>query len=252
MINIGSTELYINVPSLPLEDFKNYSTRLFDEWEEHVRDTLSLPDFYLALDVQEGSISAKSRILVSATALCGFLASYGAISSGVKNLYADITAVGNYLAVRAAAPLSNFSGKPRVRSRGEALSKLNTLFVKVSNGSISPEEAMFQAEKILGINSDDSPEFTEALKDSFHNTPSQILLPLENGRVSDFFDTQENRRDSWSSRKRIPAIRPEQYRVEIWRESRSSLGMESTIGLAKVNLLAHSLTAQCSPSLVVN
>ncbi|RYJ60768.1 hypothetical protein [Pseudomonas songnenensis] len=222
MINIGSTDLYINVPSLPLEDFKNYSTRLFDEWEEHVRKTLSLPDFYLALDVQEGSISAKSRILVGATALCGFLASYGAISSGVKNLYEDVAAIGSYLGVIAAAPFPNFPGKPRVRSRGEALSKLNTLFVKVSNGTISPDEAMLQAEKVLGVNADDSPEFTRALKDSFHSTPSQILLPLENGEVNSVLDDHDDRRDPFPSRKRIPAIRQEQYRVEIWRESRSS------------------------------
>jgi hypothetical protein len=195
---------------------------LFDEWEEHVRETLNLPDYYLALDVQEGSIRAKSRILVGSTALCGFLASYGAISSGVKNLYEDVAAIGNYLSVIAAAPLSNFSGKPRVRSRGEALSKLNALFVNVSNGSISAEEAMLQAEKILGVNADDSPDFTRALKNSFNNTPSQILLPLENGELKRLFDDHDDRRKPSPSRKRVPAIRSEQYRVEIWRESRSS------------------------------
>lgn len=222
MINIGSTELYINVERLPLEDFKNYSTKLFDEWEEYVRDNLALSDFYLALEVQEGSIITKSKILVTTTALCGFLASYGAISSGVKNLYSDVIAVGDYLGLRATEALPDFHGKPRIRNRGEALSKLNTLFIKVSNGSMSHEEATVQAGRILGVDPNDSPEFMEALGASFHNIPSQILLPLETQAVSHLLDNQENPKNPKPPSKKAPAIRPEQYRVEIWRESKNS------------------------------
>ena len=37
MANIGSTDIFIDVPSLPQDEFKEYSTRLFDEWEKRLK-----------------------------------------------------------------------------------------------------------------------------------------------------------------------------------------------------------------------
>jgi len=225
MINIGTTDFYLNVPSLPVEEFESYSTRLFDEWEDYVGNVLKLPDYYLALDVQEGSISAKSKILVSATALCGFLISYGSISSGVKNLYSDVSALGNYLGVKASAPFPDLAEKPKIRKRGEALSKLESLFVRVSNGSITVDEAMTLAVKLLGEGAKDVPEFLEKLKSSLENTPSQIQLPIEDpGFQPALTQNDEDGRPGppkpSSQKPRVHVIRPDQYRIEIWRESK--------------------------------
>lgn len=180
-----------------------------------------MPDYYLALDVQEGSISAKSKILVGAGVICTFLATYGSISSGAKNLYSDVRAVGNYLGVRAASPFPEAKTKPKLRNRGEALSILQSLFVRVANGSTSPDEAMILARNLFG---DEVPEFMEQLKESLDNTPSQLSLPIEG---IDFIPVSpsmkdDDRREPSEPKERILAIRPDQYRVEIWRESKSS------------------------------
>jgi|SRR5690554_464417 len=229
MINIGTTDFYLDVPSLPVEEFESYSTKLFDEWEEYVREVLKLPDYYLALDVQEGSISAKSKILVSATALCTFLATYGSISSGAKSLYSDIRAVGNYLGEQAAAPFPEANAKPRLRNRGEALTKLQSLFVRVANGSLTPDEAMILARSLFG---DDVPDFMDQLQESLENTPSQLPLPIEEIEI-DSIDTSgsDDERNPPKQKERIRAIRPDQYRVEIWRESKKS---ERNIRVRKV------------------
>ena len=222
MINIGTTDFYLNVESLPIEEFEAYSTELFDEWEEYVSNVLNLPDYYLALDVQEGSISAKSKILVTATALCGFLATYGSISSGVKNLYSDINTIGNYLGDRASAPFPEANEKPRVRKRGEALSKLESLFVRVGNGSISVDEAMTLAEKVLGEEASEVPQFMEELKSSLEKTPSQIQLPIEEPEFLPALSEKEDDRKPSKPKPKTPVIRPDQYRVEIWKESKRS------------------------------
>lgn len=219
MINIGTTDFYLDVPSLPPKEFESYSTQLFDEWEAYVDEVLKLPDYYLALDVQEGSISAKSKILVATTAVCGFLASYGSISSGIKNMHADVSAIGDYLGVRASAPFSQITENPRIRKRGEALSKLESLFVRVGNGSISVDEAMTLAEKILG---EEVPEFMEELKVSLEKTPSQIHLPLDEPELQLSLQEQDKERKPSTPKPRIHMIRPDQYRVEIWRESKIS------------------------------
>lgn len=223
MINIGTTDFYLNVPSLPVEEFESYSTQLFDEWEDYVGNVLKLSDYYLALDVQEGSISAKSKILVGATALCGFLASYGSISSGIKNLYSDVNAIGSYLGVRASAPFPSSAEKGKTRKRGEALSKLESLFVRVSNGSISVDEAMSLAEKILGEEANEVPGFMEKLRDSLDKTPSQILLPIEERELEPVLleeDDDKKPRIPKKPEAKIQVFRPEKYRVEIWRESK--------------------------------
>lgn len=220
MINIGTTDFYLNVESLPVEEFESYSTELFDEWEDYVSNVLKLPDYYLALDVQEGSISAKSKILVSATALCGFLATYGSISSGVKNLYSDVSAIGNYLGDRAAAPFPDAIEKPRVRKRGEALSKLESLFVRVGKGSISVDEAMTLAEKLLGEDIQEVPEFMEELRGSLEETPSQMKLPIDESEfLTDLAEKEDDRKPS-KPKPKTQMIRPDQYRVEIWKESK--------------------------------
>lgn len=176
----------------------------------------------MALDVQEGSISAKSKILVSATALCGFLASYGSISSGVKNLYSDISTIGNYLGARASAPFPEATEKPKFRKRGEALSKLESLFVRVGNGSISVDEAMTLAEKLLGEDAREVPEFMDELKSSLENTPSQIQLPIEEREFLPVLSEKEDDRKPSKPKPKTPMIRPDQYRVEIWKESKRS------------------------------
>jgi hypothetical protein len=228
MINIGTTDFYLGVPSLPVEEFESYSTKLFEEWEQYVGDVLKLPDYCLVLDVQEGSISAKSKILVGATAVCSFLAAYGSISSGAKNLYADITAAGNYLGVRASAPFPEANVKPKIRNRGEALSKLQSLFVRVANGSISPEEAMILARNLFG---DDVPEFMDQLKDSLENTPSQLSLPIEETEAQSIIIQEKEDRKPSTPKQKVHVIRPDQYRVEIWRESIKS---ERNIRVRKV------------------
>jgi hypothetical protein len=145
-------------------------------------------------------------------------------SSGVKNLYSDVTAVGSYLETRAAAPFSDTDEKPRVRKRGEALSKLESLFIRVSNGSISVDEAMTLAEKLLGEDAGEVPEFLEELKKSLKNTPSQMQLPIEELKLlSDMPDKGDDRKPSKPKPKpKTQMIRPDQYRVEIWKESRKS------------------------------
>lgn len=229
MINIGTTDFYLDVPSLPVDEFESYSTKLFDEWEEYVGGVLQLSDYYLALDVQEGSIRAKSKILVGATAICTFLATYGSISSGAKSLYTDIRTIGNYLGEKAAAPFPEANAKPKLRNRGEALTKLQSLFVRVADGSLTPDEAMILARNIFG---DDVPDFMNQLQESLENTPSQLPLPIEKIEInsSDASGSNDDRSPP-KQKERIRVIRPDQYRVEIWRESKKS---ERNIRVRKV------------------
>ncbi len=220
MINIGSTDFYLGVPALPPDEFEEYSTRLFDDWESYVSELLTLPDYHLALDVQEGSISAKSKVLVAAGALYGGIVAYGSFISGLNTIHGQVKAVSEFFGERAQAPFASSEEKPKVRKSGGALTKLESLFVRVGNGSLTSDEAIVLAEKILGEEAKNETELMDGLRHSFEATPSQIQLPIEAIKTRPNETNEKEERSPKELKSRPVMIRPDRYRVEVWRESK--------------------------------
>lgn len=84
MIDLGGTDLYINVPSLPREEFERYSTNLFDEWESYIGKILKIPDYALALEIEEGSIKVSANIAAYIAAIYIGIGQYGSFMSGAQ------------------------------------------------------------------------------------------------------------------------------------------------------------------------
>lgn len=63
MIDLGATDFYIDVPSLPRHELEKYSTKFFDAWEAYVEQVLKVPDYALALEVEEGCGAGCARLL---------------------------------------------------------------------------------------------------------------------------------------------------------------------------------------------
>ena len=221
MINIGTTDFYLAVPSLPREEFELYSTSLFDEWEVYAAKILGLSDYSLFLNVEEGSISAKGKVAATVGALYLGIAQYGSFVSGVKALNEQIHTVGGYLSDKAYVPFKSSNIKPRIRKSGGALTRLETLFVKVRNGEITVEEAMKTSERILGPEIYDEPEFINSLQSSLESTPSQTHFPFEDiEQPITLRGGNDKERNPKQTKPSQPIIRPDQYRVEVWRESK--------------------------------
>jgi len=223
MANIGATEFYVGIPSLPREDFEQYSTQLFDEWEKYVDSVLELPDYSIALDVEEGSIKAVGRVAAALGVLYIGIGQYGSFINGLETIHKQVRDVGDYLAERAGAPFEGNSAKPRVRKRGESLARLQKTFVKVQRGEITVDQAMRESEAIFGSELEDVPDFVCALKDSLEKTtvlPRQIQLPLVDVYGNELIPERTKRRETRPSQPSQPAPIPEHYRVELWRESK--------------------------------
>lgn len=221
MANIGATEFYIGIPSLPREDFEQYSTRLFDEWERHVDGVLKLPDYSIALDVEEGSIKAVGRVAATLGFLYIGIGQYGSFINGVETIQKQLRDVGDYLADRASAPFESNSAKPKVSKRGESLARLQRLFAKVQRQEMTVDQAMREAEAIFGPELEEAPDFVNALKDSLEQTPllpRQIPLLLVDAYGKELIPDRTKRRAPRPSQPPQPAPVPEHYRVELWRE----------------------------------
>ena len=221
MIDLGTTDFYIGVPSMPRHEFEEYSTRLFDEWEEYVEKTLVLPDYSLALEVEEGSVKGGGKIAVVLGALYIGIGNYGSFVSGLQTIRDQISSVGDFLVERAVVPFESSSLEPRVRKRGGSLSHLQRLFVKVQRGEMTAEQAMREAETLFGDDAATAPEFMQKLQESFEQTPQfpqQLPLPLDT--LEQELPGSNKGRLPRPSRPK-PSLPPtQQFRVEVWRESK--------------------------------
>ncbi|MCW1938774.1 hypothetical protein OMD46_25035 [Pseudomonas sp. MDMC_285] len=181
MIDLGATDFYIDVPSLPRHEFEKYSTKLFDEWEAYVEQVLKIPDYALALEVEEGSIKGGAKIAAAMYALYIGIGQYGSFVSGLQTIQGQMSSVGDFLATHATNPFISNNIKPKVKKHTGSLGELQGLFYKVQQGKITPEQAMLKAELIFGDEAKSAPEFMDAMRNSLENTPllaTQLKLPF--------------------------------------------------------------------------
>lgn len=223
MIDLGTTDFFIGVPSMPRPEFEKYSTRLFDEWEEHVGRTLALPDYSLALEVEEGSVKGAGNIAVVLGALYLGIGNYGDFFQGLQTIRGQISSAGDFLAERAAIPFKSNGRETKVRKRGGSLAHLHRLFVKVQRREMTAEQAMREAETLLGDEATTAPEFMHNLQESLEQTPllpqqlPLLLDPLEQEAVVPGGGKERRPRPPHP----MPTMPPsQQLRVEVWRESK--------------------------------
>lgn len=134
MLDLGTTDFYIAVPSMPRQEFEKYSTRLFDEWGEYVEKTLTLQDYSLALEVEEGSVKGVGRIAALLGVVYFGIGNYGSFISGVQIIREQISTAGDFLAKRAALPSSQAASSQRSESREDPWHAYSGYSIKFNEG----------------------------------------------------------------------------------------------------------------------
>lgn len=223
MIDIGSTNFLINVPSLPEEEFEQYSTKLFDEWDKSIEETLILPDYSISLEIEEGSIKGGGKIAITLGALYMGIGNYGDFISGLETISGQVSHVGSVLFERAKAPFGCSSVNARVRKSGGSLSSLHRLFERVQRGTLTADEAMLQVKTMLGEEGESVPEFSRELQHQFETLPRYPKqLSLIDDELVECADIPSEQKKEPKPRKPRPEPIPipQHYRVEIWRASK--------------------------------
>ena len=222
MIDLGGTDFLIGVPSMPRQKLRSYSTHLFDEWEEYVSRTLELPDYSLALEVEEGSVKGVGKVAAVLGTLYAGIATYGGFVQGIEIIRDQINSVGDYLAEQASSPFKTSGCETKVRKRGGSLAHLQRLFAKVQRREITTEQAMLEAEALFGGEADTAPGFMCDLRTSLEQAPLfHQQLPL----LPDTVDTElvsGTKKEKTRSPRQLPSAPPPQHlRVEVWRDSKN-------------------------------
>lgn len=223
MIDLGATDFYIDVPSLPRHEFERYSTKLFDKWEAYVEQVLKIPDYALALEVEEGSIKGGAKIAAALYALYIGIGQYGSFISGLQTIQGQISSVSDFLAIHAASPFSSSNINPKVKKHTGSLGELQRLFYKVQQGKITPEQAMLKAEFMFGDEARSAPGFMDEMRSSLENTPllaTQLKFPFYTFGSEALVPAINNKRQPATPRPKPEPPIGQQLRVEVWRDSK--------------------------------
>lgn len=224
MLDLGSTEFVLSVPSVPENVLRRLSSSLFDSWESFVDSSVSLPDYSLFLQVEEGSVKGLATIGAVMSAVYFGIGNYGDFVSGVRTINEQVGATSNYLTEEASRLFSCPPSRAASKKRGGSLSAIQRLFVRVQRGELSAEQAMIRAEKILGEEGSAEPSFMRKLAEAFQDCPlyhQQQHFPFSDegevfGTLLDL-PPQSPR----PLKAPIPELAPPLHlRVEVWRESK--------------------------------
>jgi hypothetical protein len=226
MLDLGTTEFVLAIPSLPETELKRQSTSLFDDWEGYVDTALSLPDYSLFLQVEEGSVKGATRIGAAIGALYVGIGIYGGFISGLRTISDQVAATGEFVTEQARQVFQCPDAKFSSRKRGGTISGLQRLFVRVQKGELSPDEAMILAERVLGDQQGDNASFMKALQEAFRDCPlhhKQDTLPFLDPLDDSILPPSKSAPPSPNRepRPRVELAPPLQIRVEVWRDSKN-------------------------------
>jgi hypothetical protein len=223
MLDIGSTDFNLAIQSVNAPRLQSLSNDLFDEWETYVDQHLSLPDYSLFLQIEEGSINGWGKIKSTAGFLIIGVTGFGGFMSGIEAIDKQANAAGKFLAKHAQSTFSCPDDKTTVRKKGGVPATLHRLFVRVQKGELTPEEASILANATLGAEAAEVPGLFEALENAFQTCPrhhQQEQLPFD--QLEEILHTETTGNGLPKVPRRLaPELPPPlHYRVEVWRDSK--------------------------------
>jgi hypothetical protein len=226
MLDLGQTEFRLAIPSVAPATLESLSNSLFDEWEQYVGQALSLTDYSLFLQIEEGSINGWGKIRAGAGIFVAGITAYGGFFSGLDVIGKQLGASRDFLAEHARSTFSCPISKATTRKSGGSPAYLQRLFARVQRGELTAEEATLLAQNYFAEDTHEAPGLIDALAEGFKECPKlpvQVSLPLEElGEVTIPQSAPQNSPSQPNPKKRElpPALK---YRVEVWRDSRRNL-----------------------------
>jgi hypothetical protein len=224
MITLGTTELFIPGRSLPRGEFEEYSTSLFEAWDARLQAELSVPDYSVSLEAEEGSVTVTATVAAALVALYGGVSKYNSFLSGLETIAKQVRTAGDHLVDRAAVPFTRLNVQPRIHRRSGDLGRIQRLLRRVQRQEISVEEALGEAEKIIGPDAATAPDFMQRLADTLvtlGHHPEQLILPMELPDEVEVLPPAIGDRQRPAVTQRPSSAPQPRFRVEVWRNSRS-------------------------------
>ncbi|MCD9047091.1 hypothetical protein [Luteimonas sp. MHLX1A] len=233
MLDVVTTSFYIKSPVFDKDDFRDYSTQLFDQWDEYVEAHLNLPDYAVTLIVEEGSIKGFGKIAATAGALYLAIGNYGGFVSGVQAIRQQASYVTSALFDQAKQNFGCKSARGNSKQSGGEIYYLKSLFDRVQAGQLTSDQAIAEVQDRWGQEAANSPELLKDLERSLARAPPH---PEQLSMSDDFWEPCEEigkpeRQPKPTPHRRPDAPMPQHYRIEIFRQRK---GGDKKVRLTKV------------------
>lgn len=219
MLDVVTTSFFIKAPEFAKDDFANYSTQLFDEWDNYVETHLDLVDYAVTLVVEEGSIKGLGKVAATAGALYIAIGNYGGFISGVQTIRDQASYVTNALFDQAKQRFGCSSTRGNSKQSGGEIYYLKNLFERVQHGQLTPDQAIVEVEDRWGHEAKSSPEMLQDLAKSLAGAPRHPeQLPMSDEFWEPCQDIATLHREPKPKLPRKPETPISQhYRIEIYR-----------------------------------
>jgi hypothetical protein len=222
MVEVGATSFRLEAPPMSRDELRSYSTKLFDEWDARLSPGFAIEDYSLRLEIEEGSVEGLAVVGATVVALYTGVSKYPSFVAGLQKIQSHVRLASDHLVARASEPFTRLNLRPRVTRRSGVPGQLERLFARVKARELSVEEAMRDAERILGADSAQAAELLHALAKGLvavKRNPEQLILPME---LPADIDERESKPVGVRKRARgDSAVASPHFKVEVWRDSRS-------------------------------
>jgi hypothetical protein len=224
MIDISSVDFTVDAPPIGEERLAARANALFDAWDGYLGGSLPVDDYYLRFELAEGSLKGRGRVAVAAVALYGGIATFGSFMSGVREIAHISRAAGDYLLEQADHQLEkDRRGPVRGHKTAAQLARLETLFVRVRRGELTPKEATVLADQMF--EDEELPSgFIRDLHETIQEIPrraKQLNLDLDYPVLTAAEPIAVEVPSRPDRAPPVPPIPPPAlFRVEVWRESK--------------------------------
>jgi hypothetical protein len=223
MIDLGATEFNLAIPSIARTELEAAAIRLFDKWDKGASIALSLDDYSISLVVEEGSIKGRGAIMATAAVLYLGIGNYGDFIQGLKTINEQLIGVRDYLAEEAPKFFDCPPNLVTTKKQTGVTEKLNSLFLRVQRGDLSPDQATARAAQLFTEGTVEESNILREIERALANcrlNPKQTTFPYDDFSIAP--EPQGVPQSPTRTReKQTPIdIISNQLRVEVWRESK--------------------------------
>jgi hypothetical protein len=171
MIELGVATVHFRYPRVSDDELNRLASRMFDVAELAAQEFIRVHDVETILELEEGTLKARSRYRAPAIALGAFLAAYGSIREGADYVARDVLAAGKFV-VTHLPKKAGASEESVISSRRSATlqRRIEGVFREAAVGKISPEEGTARVMRLLESENDSAlpPELVDDFQDNLY------------------------------------------------------------------------------------
>lgn len=167
MIQLGVATVHLQYRKVDEPELRRLAVMLFEYAEGEVRQRLRVEHTSVVMEVEEGTLKIRTKIIAGAIAVGTFLGNYGSIREGAVALGKDVYTVGKFLVEHIPERVGADPGDLISTHRSATLTRrIEKIVHDVERGQLDADEAVDRLVRLLEVDQNvaGEPKLVESLK----------------------------------------------------------------------------------------